>query len=221
MDSTLAKAILNEAKTGGYYFNNFPESDTQLSEEAEYFIQEAEKAISEGWGAKNATIMAIANLAQQVPNAVTIDKHNHKFLGLPLPEDLDAHPTMPLDLTKVSELKIRSLYGDFNACLAAARWKLAEASAALANVSFLRDDAYRESFRKVQRIDPVTDKPKSVAVLEQEAKDNENYRDLEQRVLSHNMDTIKLKALVEIYDGNVSVLSREMTFRDMEWQKSR
>lgn len=218
MDTTLAKAILNEAKTGEYYFKDFPESEAELLEEAEYFIGEARKAIDEGWGKNNPTIMAIANLAKAKPEP---SSNGNKFLELPLPEEVESFPDMPNDLTSLTDLKIRSLYGEFNSCLASARWKLAQQQADLARAIHLRDAAYRASYKKLERIDPETDKPKSIPTLEQEAKNDESYLDLDAKATEHNIATIKLRALVDIYAGNVQALSREMTFRHLEWEKDR
>lgn len=218
MDIRLARSILFEARKGEIYEKEIPEVDAELIEEASYFVVEAKKAYEEGWGKKDSTVVAIYNLAEagNGDGPSLIEKEH-----FPIPADIDKPPEMPTDITKLDDLKIRKLYSEFNAVMARANWVLSVESADLANATHMRDDAYRRAYVNQDKIDDDTGKPKTTTALDLEAKSDKKYIEWNLKVLQHTKNTIAMKALATIYSNNVDRLSRDMTFRDMEWQRNR
>jgi hypothetical protein len=139
-----------------------------------------------------------------------------------LPMDIDSpFVEMPRDLTELNDLKIRKLYSEYGTLLNRVRWLLATATADLNNATHLRDDAFRKAYTVMEKIDSETGKPKTVNQLELEAKTTISYLHYNEDVVTHTNKSIAWKALAEIYESNVNRLSRDMTFRQLDWEKSR
>lgn len=141
---------------------------------------------------------------------------------LPIPRSVTQdQPDLPFDFTELDDRVLRryhSLYGSF---LAKARWLLSVTLSDLANATHMRDEAFRVSLLKVDRIDKITEKAKSVAALDAEAKDSPEYQDWAERVNKHNKDAAIRKGVVDIYQSNVDRLSREWTMRTEEFERSK
>lgn len=139
-----------------------------------------------------------------------------------VPSDItDKLSEMPRDLTSLSDLKIRKLYGEFNNYMCRAKWLLAIETSDLANATHIREDFYRNALQQTSKVDEETGKAKVKDIIDAEAKETEEYREWDEKVHQHNMACITWKALVDIYNGNVTILSREMTFRREAWEKER
>lgn len=261
----LAKTILTEAKRGGYYTEELPESDGEILNDAIYYSELAQKAYDEGWGAKQESIVAIVNLAQEglVPNnstygeeeplgqryslsertldgSVSPDNADHIRNGegekspshyleemaiennLPLPIEIQTPPPdMPRDITELTDIKVRKLYSEYNAFLNRAKWLLAIETSDLTDATHLREDAYREAYVNLEKQDEETGKAKTATQMDIETKCNPSYIEYNNNVLKHSTRVAGWKALADIYGSNVDRLSREMTFRQQEWEKTR
>jgi len=139
-----------------------------------------------------------------------------------LPMDIDSpFIDMPRDLTDLTDLRIRKLFSEYGTLLNRARWLLATSTADLNDATHLRDDAFRKAYTVIEKVDSETGKPKTVNQLELEAKTNPTYTQYNEDVVTNTNKTIAWKALVDIYESNVSRLSRDMTFRQLDWEKSK
>lgn len=142
--------------------------------------------------------------------------------NLPIPGDWQEDPTpIPRDLTPLSDIQIRSLHGEYNAYQARARYLLVLEKADLRNASILRDEALRQAMLEVDRIDAETKKAKTISLMEAEAMEDKSYKLYSQQVAKCQTAVEAYQTLVDIYSGNVAVLSREWTMRQDEWNKSR
>ncbi len=65
------------------------------------------------------------------------------------------------------------------------------------------------------------EKSKLKEVLDAEAREDPEFEKLDGEVRNHQNDVTTLKALVDIYGGNVDRLSREWTMRQDEYEKTR
>lgn len=242
----LAKTILAEAKRGGYYTEVLPESDGEILNDAIYYSELAQAAYNEGWGVKQESIVAIVNLAQEglatdnsthgeeAPLVVHIrngegEKSPSHYLeemargqNLPLPMGIQTPPPdMPRDITELTDIKVRKLYSEYNAFLNRAKWLLAIETSDLTDATHLREDAYREAYVNLEKQDEETGKAKTATQMDIETKCNPSYIEYNDNVLKHSTRVAGWKALADIYGSNVDRLSREMTFRQQEWEKTR
>lgn len=142
--------------------------------------------------------------------------------NLPVPQHLegDADP-MPRDLTSESDKKIRKLAGEYNAYLSRVTYLLGIELGDLKRAEYLLTDAHASALRAVNVIDPKTEKPKLAKVIEAEIMADKLVSSLGEAVSKHEATVDMLKALQSIYSGNVSLLSREWTMRQNEWEKGR
>lgn len=144
-----------------------------------------------------------------------------KQYNLPIPRDWEGEPEdMPRDISDLSDRDVRRISGEYNAYLSRAKWLFSVEIADLANSTHLRDHAYRVALRKIPRVDSATDKAKLKEVIDAEAREDAEFAKYDEAVLYHQNRVGQLKALVDIYSGNVDRLSREWTMRQDEYEKS-
>lgn len=143
--------------------------------------------------------------------------------NLPIPKGMGAEepPDMPRDLVELGDREVRRYHGIYNAFAARARWLLGVATSDLANATYLRDEALRSARRQVDRLDPATEKARTIETINDEAKEDPDYQMWSERVNKHSHDVGIWKTLVEIYQGNVDRLSREWTMRTDEYERGR
>jgi hypothetical protein len=156
---------------------------------------------------------------------VEAESEAERFMGankLPIPQTLPVdNPALPGDLTTLDDRVLRQYHSLYNGFLGRARWLLGIATGDLIRAEHLRDEAFRVALLKVNRIDPKTEKPKSVATLDAEAKESADYQMWAQAANDHEREVAMRKSVVEIYQGNVAVLSREWTMRTEEFERSK
>jgi hypothetical protein len=144
------------------------------------------------------------------------------YEGFPLPK---ATPElildMPTDLTELGDKALRRLHSAFNSYLGRARWRLAITNSNLANASHLKDDTYRRKYKYYASDLMQQGERPTKDLVDSFARDDDEYKEWEDKVLSHEQEAIHWKALVEIYGGNVDRLSREWTMRTEEYERSR
>lgn len=140
---------------------------------------------------------------------------------LPLPTfvHIEALPEMPPDLTACSDEEIRKLHSQFHAYQVRTNWlegiqenkvKVAQHNFKQAyNVEMLKIDAF---FREGNR----APKEKTKAYVEAEIMQNKSVLAKKEELLALESDLAELKTLADIYESNVSRLSRESSMRYAE-----
>lgn len=146
-----------------------------------------------------------------------------EYEGLPIPQPVEESvpQEMPTDLTELGDKAVRRLYSTFGSYLGRARWRLATANSNLANASHLRDEAYRTQYIKVKREAAINEEKLTIEDLQNLAKDSDEYKEWNKRVVDHTNEATNWKALVDIYGGNVDRLSREWTMRTEQYERER
>ena len=220
-------AILKTAQEGGY-LEEIPEGEAEIAEEARFYVQKAEEAFQDRKFKKDKTVIAILNLRDQLNKASSINKtedgkdifgapENEVWKSLPVPSDIKGDPTaMPIDFSELTAKEIMRLHAVYNGYFARARWMLANATNKLASATHLRDAEYRRSYAAAVNI---ASEKLTRDQYDINAKTDEEYLKLDERVRIFTEDVVSLKALTEIYSNNVDRLSREWTMRQDEEKK--
>jgi len=218
-------AILKVAQEGGY-LEQIPEEKDQIAEEARFYVQQAEEAFQDRKFKKDKTVLAILNLAKDFESSVNKQEEGKDIFGapetqvwksLPIPSDVKGDPTaLPIDFSEVNAKELMRLHSVYNGYFARARWMLANATNKLASATHLRDAEYRRAYALA--VNTATEKL-TQAQYDVNAKTDEEYLKLDERVRIFQEDVTSLKALTEIYSGNVDRLSREWTMRQDEEKK--
>ncbi len=156
-------------------------------------------------------------LDEQVAEAVANDTYRE---NLPVPPEMEGEAeVLPRDLTKLLDVDVRRLSGEYNAFLARVTWLLAVELSDLANSETMRDAEYRKALVKASR--PVAEGEKKLKdVIEAEANDDPEVQRWANAVARHKGEAIRLRALKDIYSGNIERLSREWTMRTDEYNRS-
>lgn len=128
---------------------------------------------------------------------------------------------MPTDLTEVGDKSLRRLYSAFNAYSGRARWMLAISTSNLANANHLLDAEYRKMYSFYARDLAIKGERATKDTLESFAKESEEYKEWEEKVLKHEKEVIHWRALSDIYGKNVEVLSREWSMRTEQYERER
>lgn len=216
-------AILKVAQEGGY-LEQIPEEKDQIAEEARFYVQQAEEAFQDRKFRKDKTVLAILNLAkgvnqnkQEEGKDIFGAPETQVWKSLPIPSDIKGDPTaMPIDFSEVGAKELMRLHSVYNGYFARARWMLASATNKLASATHLRDAEYRRAYKAaVEGAESKLTQPQ----LEVIAKADDEYLKLDERVRIFQEDVTSLKALTEIYSGNVDRLSREWTMKQDEEKK--
>lgn len=224
-------AILKEAQSGGF-LKQIPETDEEISSEAEYYLSEAREAVKKPEFKKDKTVKAIISLGEKLDKQKETSANKQEegkdifgapetatYRGLPVPSDPVGDPTpMPIDFTDLTPKEIMRLHAVYNGYAARARWMLSVAINKLASATHLRDAEYRKAYRGV--FDAQSEKKFTQAVIDAVARTDEKVIKAEETVRVLQEDVTSLKALVEIYAGNVDRLSREWTMRQDEDKRS-
>ena len=213
-------AILKAAQEGGY-LDAIPEAEDEITEQANFYLKEAQEAVKDSKFKKDKTIKEIINLGEQLgkqtADVLFGDGKVDLYRGLPVPEDLHVEPTpLPADFTELSSKEIMRLHSIYNAYYARARWMLAVTTNKLANVVHLRDAEYRRAYKDIVEDAEVDSKKPTRDYIDSLARQDVAYIDYDNKVKLHSEDVTSYKALVEIYESNVDRLSREWTMRQDE-----
>lgn len=246
LDKDTALAIINEAKAGGYEDRPLPATDEEIIARGEYFYEEAKKAFHEANIRDNSvqTIIFLGDstemgnvhgsyprrssggLSESDERETDVEVENgwSSFLrkeNLPIPHQIegDAVP-MPRDLSELSDKEVRRLSGEYNAYLARVTYLLGVELSDLASAQYLLDAAHSAAMRNINVMGP-DKKQKLAKVIESEIAIDPEVIKYSGAVNAHQKQVTTLKALKEIYSGNVDRLSREWTMRQNEWEKSR
>lgn len=139
--------------------------------------------------------------------------------GLPIPADIEGDaPTLPRDISKLSDIELRSLHGQFHFCLSRAIWLVAIRDSDMEDVEELLSDRIGQCLRVLEAIEE--NSKRSVTSLKAEAQDDEQVRSLKTQRSAVRAEYKVLRALKEVFSENCARISREMSFREMERQSA-
>lgn len=220
-------SILLAVIKGGYIDSGIVNdtSDKEKKMTARYWIEEAEKAWVESPSiAKNdEAIITILNLSpygypdKEEREAPKVENHN-----LPIPKDPDFDYThLPADFTTLTDLEIRRYSSHNQHFLNRARYLWSNIVNHLADANHLKDDAYRKAYRETyEQLEQTIGKP-TKDLVDSYAREDDFVKKYDNDAREAQANATSLKALVEVYSGNVERLSREATMRQHEWEKNR
>jgi hypothetical protein len=218
---------INLALIENDYISSKELSESERHDLAVYWIGEAEKAwIQSPSVAKNdETIRTILNISPNgIPVAIKNTEQNTGFVSekLPVPRDPDFdYDHLPADFTELTDHQIRRYSSHNQHFLNRARYLLSQVVNHHASATYLRDDAYRKSYRETyEHLDSTIGKP-TKDLVDSYAREDDLVKKFESDARQAQADITSLKALVEVYSGNVERLSREWTMRQNEWEKNR
>lgn len=218
MNTDTATKILEAAKEGGYLTEELPDDDDKLIADAQFYLTHAE-AVPEG--DRDATIEEIVQLGL---DAVSEEGYvpAEEEASEPLAETAEVRttsseaPDLPYDLTEVKDRQIRKLSGQFQVHLNEVTRELSVVQTQVLRAKQLRDAAYRAAYLAEVNESRAAGTKLSQAVLDMAACNSPAVKDKEGQVFDLEIKERDLKALRDIYKGNVERLSREMTMRTEE-----
>jgi hypothetical protein len=247
-DRETALSIINEYRAAYEDDQPVPEDDAGLIERANYLVEQSQVAFESGM--RDNTIQMILFLgasplvdvepepARDKPVQETYPRRSSgglsesderevelfnqvtgEKLPVPAPIEGDADP-MPRDLTLTSDRDIRKLSGEYNTFLSRVTYLLSVEASDLVGAEHLLNAAKNAALRGINAIGP-DKKAKLAKVIDAEIALDPEVMKWSDAVTKHEKQIALLKGLKEIYSGNVSVLSREWTMRQNEWEKSR
>jgi hypothetical protein len=226
-----AESILKEAKVHELISKDISElEDSQKIKLANKLVENARKQSAAG--RKGEAVMSIL-FAADVDVGVSpkdIDKDEERYQatisdhlesGLPIPPEIEGTPPkLPLDLTELSDKQVRWLHGAFNACSARVGWLYAIEEGGENAAKQIADD-HEESYVVSADRKDIGGKPKSMALLKAEAKENvPDIAKWRKREKTHSIASSRYKRLFEIYNSNCERLSREWSMRVQERESS-
>lgn len=145
------------------------------------------------------------------------DRVDEEFFSVPkkLPREITE---LPFDMTQESDESIRRLHSAFTSYFARAAY-VAKLEGQLADAcKFIADKKSAEIIASTSKIDPDTKKEKTATVLKAEAESDPVVSMWRDRHQTHSMISNNSKKDCEIYDRNISSLSREWTMRHEEYE---
>lgn len=231
MKLDVAHAVLAVAAEGGYFEGDVEELDEdKVYEEAEFYFGHAKSAIEAGAG--DEVCEKIVKLVgegvkddgyESLPEQPEGEKRQIATTadGLPLPRQIEGDPPeMPYDISACSDRDVRRLASQFNACLVFAVRQLSLIEIQAMRAKQLRDAAYRESYIAEENALAAAGGRATKEALDLAARQSPKYQELDGQHFELEVKVKEYKALKEIYDDNVSRLSREATLRDDEFKRS-
>jgi hypothetical protein len=162
------------------------------------------------------TVLDHTDVPVSVSDPLTVAQSLVLKENLPMPPHMEGDPEeMPSDFSKVADKQIRKLSGIYNAYLGRVTYLLGVATTDLMNAEHLFEHAKNKALRGLD-----TEK-KLAKIIEAEVAADVEVSKWSDSVSEHQKEVTMLKALKEIYSGNVERLSREWTMRQNEWEKTR
>lgn len=232
IDRETALSIINEYRVAFEDDTAVPEDDEGILERANYLFEQAQAAFDSGMrdnaiqtiiflGASplEPQVQQIADTYPRRSSGGLSESDERETENLPVPQAIegDADP-MPSDLPNTLDREIRRLSGVYNAYLGRVTYLLSVESADLAGAEHLLSAAKNAALRGIDAIGP-DKKAKLAKVIDAEIAVDPEVAKWSDAVVKHEQQIAVLKGLKEIYSGNVSVLSREWTMRQNEWEK--
>jgi hypothetical protein len=218
VDSILEILILNNyIKSEDWYAS----PDIERKGCAEYWIEEAHKAWKENKrvARNDEAIRTILNIFP--PEEVYIEPKVTD--NLPIPKEPDFEYTqLPADYTTLTDLEIRKYSSHNQHYLNRAAYLLSSVSNHFDDANYLKDDAYRKAYvRFNDELEAAGERTTKDLIDSYVRTQDEEFKKYDKDAKLAKADMVQLKALVEIYKGNVDRLSREWSMRQQEWEKGR
>ena len=228
-----ARSIINAAnmKNGSDWL--LPQTEDECIKEAYSIIEDARTAWDKG--VRGEPVRTIINLAvSYLPNPVEeyepsgLERNIARLRdskeyalkrirsnNLPIPPDLEGEPpSMPRDISTLSDGDLRRFHGEFNACVARANWLLSVEEADELAARHSADLLYAQAIREAaQSLDSDNGRPKTKPILESEAASDPKVLEWRQKQMEHQVSIKILKSLRDIYQQNCDRASREFTMR--------
>jgi len=155
-------------------------------------------------------------------DVVDLAREDKDYEGLPLPQPIpETALDMPVDITDLGDKAVRRLYSAFGSYLGRSRWKLATAESSLSNATYLRDAEYRKLYGSISKTLARNGERATKDLVDSLAKEEDTYKEWDEKVQKHTEQVIHWKALKDIYGGNVERLSREWTMRTEQYERER
>lgn len=212
-----AKEILDFAESQGVIVDSAENSNDQE------IIAEAESLLDDAFSQKdqNNTAKSIwEKYGDLIPrDEPEIDIAAREKLPLPLFVHIDKLPEMPTDLTQCSDEEIRQLHSQFHAYQIRTNWLCGSQENKVKQARHEYKLAYDN---EMLRIDPFlrngdrAPKEKTKAYIEAEIMQNKKVVEKKESLLKLESDLSALQTLADIYESNVSRLSRESSMRYAE-----
>jgi hypothetical protein len=244
IDSVAAEQILIEAKSDGFFKGDIPTDEAELLKAGQSYYDHAKKEFDAGMPGADVTMKNSIQKIVFIGDTAELEARQDNIAGtyprrssgglsesderewdsflerekLPIPGAIegDADP-MPRDLSETSDKDIRRLSGEYNAFLGRATYLLSFESASLIQAEHLLNAAKSVAIKAL----PASDKKRTLKEIDSLILDVPDVKEWTEKVMEHEKKVAVLKGLKEIYSGNVSVLSREWTMRQNEWEKGR
>lgn len=144
-----------------------------------------------------------------------------KKLRFPVPDEPEGEqPMLPRDITQLSEAEVRNQRGQYSAWLAYANWQTALCEADREAAERVAEHHFNRALERIDKLDAVTGKSKTVGVLEAEASRDPQTVAWRNDALEHRNTLRFLKALKETYRGKCELLESEMNARMSERKHS-
>jgi hypothetical protein len=218
MNSDTALRILEAVDEGGYLQEPIPEDEDKLIADAEFYYKYAE-AVPEA--DRDEAIQKIVKLGEA---GVSQDGYvpEEEEPSEPLAEK-DAvrttkreAPDMPYDVTEVKDREVRKLSSRFQVHLNEVTRELSVVQTQMLRAKQLRDAAHRNAYLAEANASRAAGTKLSQAVLDMAATNSPAVQEKESELFELEVKERDLRALRDIYKGNVDRLSREMTMRTEE-----
>lgn len=231
VNADTAYAVVKIAAAGGYFEGDIDTLDQhKLIEEAEFYVRHAKSAIDSGAGDDICTeIVELvgANARddgyEPLPEEPQAEKRKPLATsdGLPLPRKIEGDPPeMPYDISACSDREVRRLASQFNACLTYTVRELSLIEIQEMRARQLLDAAHREAYIAEANAQNDSGGRVTKEALDLAAKQSPKYQELDAQRFELSVKAKETKALKEIYEANISRLSREATLRDDEFKRS-
>lgn len=234
MDPQVALAIVNEAKNRGLYDGEMPGNPAAMVKAAERLVGMAKEARDKG--AKGDDVTVIIALAENGATASapagtgraaqpggSAGSPASPFMNLPVPAEIEGEPPeMPYDLTGLDDLAVRRLQAQMQACYSRALWLVAQEDTALQRAKRTLDWERSQVRAKVPKLDDSVT-PAVRRLSDDIISEVESARVVVEwrvKVEEHEDNLRNLKALRDVYYGNVGLCERELIARDQEWRRS-
>lgn len=227
-----AKAIINEAKNYEVYNDpvDYGNEDAlfALSEELEISAREAFDRGKRGAAVTSILFAADVDWASSSKQPEEDEENVYKkFIEaeiehLPIPPDPGGDlPTIPANISELSDRELRNYYGIAGAISARAAWLYAVEDAGKTASKHIADDIYETWLITAVKKDPETKKAKTSEALKAEARrDNPDLKSWRDRQTGHTILANKYRRLRDLYNNHCDRISREWTMRTQEKEHS-
>ena len=209
-----AREILEALVEGDYPVEN-SEDDDEAIKEAEYFAKHADAVPAADRDATVKKILKIVEEAQPDDGYVPEDEEPSEPLADTDSVRTTEHeaPDLPYDITKLKDIEVRRLSSRFQVHLNEVVRELATVATQVLRAKQLREAEYRKAYVAEANAAREAGTKLTNALLEMAATQSPAVQEKDNEVFELEVRERDLKALRDIYKGNVDRLSRDLTMR--------